>query len=46
MIKEMKVDCYVCLILLIFSVVIFNNLVDEKLFILVKYMVKVILMLR
>lgn len=46
MIKEMKVDCYVYLILLIFSVVIFNNLVDEKLFILVKYMVKVILMLR
>lgn len=46
MIEEMNVDCYVFLILLIFSVVIFNNLVDEKLFILVKYMVKVILMLR
>lgn len=46
MIEEMNVDCYVFLILLIFSVVIFNNLVDEKLFILVKCMVKVILMLR
>lgn len=42
----MKADCYVCLIPLTFSVVIFNNPVDEKLPILVKYMVKVILMSR
>lgn len=42
----MKADCYVCLIPLTFSVVIFNNPVDEKLSILVKCIVKVILMSR